>query len=403
MNKVQVIFTVLAVVCSGIAGLAQAGSPPSAKAADPERDRALALYEQHKMRDAAALLEKLVVKYPNDAVLHERLGAALVSRADTQTDPDLAKADRLRARAELLRAKALGDDSDLCRVLLAALPEDGGTAPFSDKKEVDAAMQRGEAAFAQGEYEAAIKEYSLAFQLDSKLYLAAVDIGDSYFRLKKVDLAGEWFARAIAIEPNAETAYRYWGDALLQDGQVNQARMKFIEGVVAYPYKATSWVGLRNWVTATQLPLKKIPIQIPAGPTFGPNNNTTININPASTEKPEVAAWLAYSMERVLWHNEKFAKTFPAEKAYRHSLQEEVSALSTAVTVSDEIQQSKKTTNTDPGLLMLAQFKKDGLLEAFVLLVHPDQGIAQDFLAYQKEHRDRLVEFMDKYVVPNAP
>jgi hypothetical protein len=84
-------------------------------------------------------------------------------------------------------------------------------------------------------------------------------------------------------------------------------------------------------------------------------------------------------------------------------LQEEVSALSTAVTVSDEIQQSKKTANTDNGLLMLAQFKKEGLLEAFVLLVHPDQGIAQDFLAYQKEHRNRLIEFMDKYVVPKAP
>ncbi|MEJ7616397.1 MAG: hypothetical protein WKF30_05370 [Pyrinomonadaceae bacterium] len=31
--------------------------------------------------------------------------------------------------------------------------------------------------------------------------------------------AGEWFAQAIAINQDRETAYRYWGDALMAQGK----------------------------------------------------------------------------------------------------------------------------------------------------------------------------------------
>src|SRR5215831_821967 len=173
---------------------------------DPDRVQAVQLFDQHKFPAAAALLEKVVEKYPKDVVAHERLGTALLSRADTQTDPAKRTADRLRARAELLRARELGDNSDLVKVLLAAIPEDGSETKFSDRKEVDAAMNRGEAAFANGEWERAIEEYSHAFKLDPKLYVAAVDLGDTYLRLKQMGKAGEWFAIAIQIQPNAETA-----------------------------------------------------------------------------------------------------------------------------------------------------------------------------------------------------
>jgi len=50
-----------------------------------------------------------------------------------------------------LRARELGDHSDLCKTLLASIPEDGSEDSFSDKAEVSAAMNLGEAAFAKGE------------------------------------------------------------------------------------------------------------------------------------------------------------------------------------------------------------------------------------------------------------
>jgi len=56
------------------------------------------------MPEAAALLEKVVSRNPDDVAAHEALGVAVLSRADTEGDPEKARADRLYARKELLRA-----------------------------------------------------------------------------------------------------------------------------------------------------------------------------------------------------------------------------------------------------------------------------------------------------------
>ena len=376
---------------------------------DPDRRLAFQLYESHKMSEAAALLEKVVARYPRDRGAHEALGAALLSRAATQADPSQHKADRLRARSELLRARELGDDSDLCKVLLAGIPEDGSDSPFSDRREADAAMRRGEAAFANGQWDTAIKEYSRALALDPSLYVAALDIGDSYFRLKEMDKAGEWFAKAIAIDPDQETAYRFWGDALLSQGKMKDARAKFIAGVVAYPYKggSGSWGGLHNWVAANKLRLRDISIQLPQAPSKNAKGETVITIDPATLDKKgdssAGAAWMAYSMERALWRGEKFAKEYPQEKTYRHTLKEEAAALSVVVSVYDEIQHKNKAASSDPALSLLSQFKADGLIESYVLLIKPDAEIARDYRSYQAFHRDKLIQLLDKYVVPPSP
>jgi tetratricopeptide (TPR) repeat protein len=401
----------LVFVFLSVFALAQAPATPSPSPSaadmnpnDPDRQEAIRLYHKHKLPEAAAMLEKIVEKYPKDTAAHEALGASLVSRADTQTEPEKRKADRLHARAELLRAKELGDNSDLCNVLLAGIPEDGSVSAFSDSKEVDAAMGRGEAAFAQGDWATAIKEYKSALELDPKLYLAAVNIGDTYYRLKQFDTAGEWFAKAVQLDPNREVGYRYWGDVLMADGKMKEAREKFIQGLVAFPYTKTSWVGLNGWLSHTHLAYKKIPIQLPQAPTSDAKGNSTITIDPASLGKDDGgAAWLMYSMERVLWKNEKFAKEYPQEKAYRHSLKEETSALSLVVTVYGETQHDKKAKKPDPSLIMLSQLEKEGLLEPYVLLVKADNGIAQDYFSYRDQHRDKLIQFVSNYIVPPAP
>ena len=369
---------------------------------DPVRQEGMALYKDHKMPEAAELLEKVVAKYPRDVVAHEALGVSLLSRGSTQTDPEKKKADRLRARAELLRARELGDNSDLCKVLLAEIPEDGSDTAFSENKEVEAAMARGEAAFARADWDAAIKEYSLALELDPKLYLAAVNIGDTYFRLKNWQAAGEWFSRAIKIDPDQEIAYRYWADGLMAEGKMKEAREKFIQGVVAYPYAKTSWIGLNGWLTRNHLAFKKISIQVPQGPTTNAKGETVINIDATSLGINGGEAWLMYSIERTLWKNEEFAKQFPGEKNYRHTLKEEVASLSLVVTSFTE-QSKKKLKNPDPSLVMLAQLKDEGMLEAYILLVRADNDIARDYFPYQAAHRDKLIQFVDKYIVPPAP
>jgi tetratricopeptide (TPR) repeat protein len=370
---------------------------------DAERAEAMQLFEAHKMPEAAALLEKVAARRPNDLVVAERLGVALLDRAATQTDPAKRKADRLAARASLLHAKQLGDNSDLCRVLLSGIPEDGSESPFSTKTEVQAAMQRGEALFAKGDFDGAIAQYSLALQLDPKLYLAAVYAGDMNFRQHKPDQAAQWFARAIQIDPNQETAYRYWGDTLLQQGRMKEARDKYIQGVVADPYRQTTWGGLNQWVRANGVKYNQIQMKLPQPPTTNAQGQTNITVDPNSLKDGgDGAAWLAYSMSRALWQGEKFAKEFPAEKTYRHSLKEEVDALSVAVSVFDQENKKRLQGEPDPRLVLLSKLKADGMLEPYVLLMLPDAGIAKDFPAYQAAHRDKLLAFVDQYVVPPA-
>src|ERR1700674_278298 len=241
----------MAVVLPAFAGQDATKQSSSGNPNDAERQEAIRLYHAGKMPEAAAIFEKLIQQDPKDVVAHELLGATLVSRGETQSDPEKKKADRLHARAELMRAKELGDTSDLCKTLLAIIPEDGHSFQFSQNPEADAAMQLGEATFAKGDWEGAIKAYSRAVELDPKIYSAAQFIGDCYYHLKQTGKAAEWFGKSIQIEPNNESAYRYWGDALLQAGDLQTARTKYIAGVAANPYQHASWNGIHNWVAKT--------------------------------------------------------------------------------------------------------------------------------------------------------
>jgi len=108
---------------------------------------------------------------------------------------------------------------------------------FSDKAEVDKFMHEGEVHFSQAEFDKAADSYTKALQLDPKLYSAALSLEIVISVLKQMDKAGAWFAEAIQINPDAETAYRYWGDALYNSGKVKEARMKFIEGFITDPIR----------------------------------------------------------------------------------------------------------------------------------------------------------------------
>lgn len=394
---------IVAIVLCAAAAAIRAGSPADGPGpSDPELQQGRRLYQEHKIAEAIAVLEKVVSKDPTDVAAHEALGVAIVSRATADSDPGTARADRLYARKELLRAKELGDTSDLCRILLSQIPESGETAPLSEKPEVNAFLEAGEAAFAAGDWQKAIAAYSSAWDLDHSSR-AALFLGDTYFGMKDMDRAGDWYAKAIELQPDSETAYRYWGDALMAQGKMKEARAKYIEGIAADPYQAASVAGLRKWLTRNNLAFKKIPIVLPQGPSVDKNGKTTINVDASMLEKSDIAAaWLAYSATRTVWQQEQFLKTFPQEKSYRHSLAEEVAALDSVVRVYHELM-ADKSRKQDAALDLLAKLMDEGLLEPFILLTHADAGIVKDYSAYRQAHRDKLVAFLDQYLVPPAP
>jgi hypothetical protein len=381
---------------------ALAQAPPADDTA--MRDRALLLCQQRNYTEALPLLEKLATTHPADFVILELLGGALTGTAASTTDPAVRKQTFLRARSIFLHAKELGDKSDYLTTELEQLPENGEVTPFSTRKEVDEVMRQGEAAFGKSDYPAAIAAYQHALQLDPKTYHAALFIGDVYFNMNQMDKAGDWFAKAIAIEPDIETAHRYWGDALLKDGKMAEAKAKFIDAVVCEPYQRTTWDSLRVWARASRATLSPPQIDLPSvANDEGEHINITIGAD-SLVKKDGSEAWLVYTFARVSWHGERFNKEFPNEKTYRHSLREEVDALDTAAAgLEGNFPDPDKRKNLQPQLLTLMELHEKGMIEPFVLLSKPDSGIVQDYVAYRAEHRDKLREYISEWVIKPEP
>lgn len=366
------------------------------------RDKAFLLWEQGNQVAALPLLEKLAIARPTDGDVLERLAGALAGLARGISDPEERKQTVLRARSIFLRAKELGHESDYVQVMLQLLPEDGELTPLSARKEVDEALHEGEAAFGRADFAAALRAYERAFLLDPTSYEAALFAGDVYFNMNQMVKAGEWFSKAIAIDRNRETAYRYWGDGLMKEGKMEEARSRYIEAIVAEPYNRAPWLSLLRWARMMKATLAHPKIEPPSSVTRE-GGEVTVDIDlSALGGDGEGAHWLIYPMTRALWRREKFKKEFPDEQEYRHTLREEVEALRDVVSVARRIEeQSGKAPDADTAAL--AKLQDEGLLEAFVLLSRADEGIANDYPAYRATHRERLVRYLAEWVIQPGP
>jgi tetratricopeptide (TPR) repeat protein len=260
----------------------------------------------------------------------------------------------------------------------------------------------------------AIAAYQRALQLDPKLYFAALFTGDMYFKkgvqerdpaTKKaqMDKAGEWFARAIAIEPNIETAHRYWGDALMAIDKMTDARDKFINAIIAEPYNRGSYVGLVQWADKNGVSLShpKIDQPAPSMKASTDKDQTTITMDSKALDPKQGPAyyWSFYDLTRSTYPTASFAKDHPGEKAYRHSLKEEATALKIVAEVATRDLKEGKIRSLDSSLANLVKLHEAGLIEAYVLFARPDQGIAQDFPAYRQTNRDLLRRYWAEVVV----
>jgi hypothetical protein len=153
---------------------------------------------------------------------------------------------------------------------------------------------------------------------------------------------------------------------------------------------------MKQWADATNSLLASPPIALPARATVDAKGNTNITVD-QSSPGAVMGATMMYSMNSALWVSEKFKKTYPTEKQYRHSMAEEVDSIHGALTVLKE--QKVSPDKMDATWRTLLDIEKDGMLECWILLDHADQGIAQDYVAYRAEHRDLLHAYIAKYDV----
>jgi tetratricopeptide (TPR) repeat protein len=284
--------------------------------------------------------------------------------------------------------------------LIQSMAPDGSEgAAFSANAEADKLMHEAEALFSQGKFDDALKNYQAALKLDPKLYMAALFSGDVYKERGDFQQAEVWYQKAIEIDPNRETAYRYSATPLMKQGKYDQARDRYVEAYITEPYSKFSVAGLTLWAQATQTRLAHPAIDIPTDIKFDEKGDAQINLDfgaLASGKDDGGFAWIGYGAARSTWRKEKFAKTFPQAKVYRHSLAEEVDALRMVLAAATS---DKKTKTLSPSLARLKKLDEEGLLEAYILLARPDQGIAEDHAAYLRQNRDKLRRYVIEYVV----
>jgi tetratricopeptide (TPR) repeat protein len=361
----------------------------------------MALFSEGKRLEALPLLEDLAQKNPQDSDVLVALAASLVEHAATLADSSAAAKERFRARDLLQRAWGLGITSPLAenlRQLLEELPT-SGAIKFSDNPAVEQAMNAGEAAFARRDFDEALKDYSKALDLEPSNYSAALFTGNTYDKQNNFPKASEWYERAILLDPNIETAYRYYADMLAKQGYMARARSMLIHGAVAEPYNKIVWREIRAWATINHTAFNIVFVAIPL-----PEKAVA---TPSKQPAELLPAWRIYYSVKEDWKKGgQFQKQFPQEPEYRHSLLEESNALAAAAQVLDKLKHDPKSAQQvaeNPSANLLLKLRDAGLLDAYVLFSLGDDEIARDYGSYRSKNRHKLECYMDNFVMPPAP
>jgi len=360
--------------------------------------KAFELTEKTNYLEALPLLEKIVVAEPNNARMHFYLGFALIARANNTKDVDQRIALSKRARAAFIRAKELNIEEPVVDALIESIPLDGSLGQtFSENIAANSLMTQAEAFFSQGKLDDALRNYQKALTLDPRLYHAALFSGDVFMSKEDFANAELWYKKAIDIDPTKETAYRYSATPLMKQGKTAEARDRYIEAFITEPYNKFAIAGLVQWGQATKTSLAHPTIDIPTNVTFDEKGEAKVNLdaNALLGNDDGSFAWISYGATRSKWHNETFVQKYPGQK-YRHSLAEEAEALRSVIALATS---DKKTKKLSSALVKLKKLNDEGLLEAYILLAKPDDGIALDHPTYLKENREKLRRYAVQYVV----
>lgn len=366
---------------------------PHANAATADdRQRALALFAAGKRLEALPLLERIEQKEPEDSEVLVALAASLVEHAATLSDPGAVVSERARAKRLLQKAFELGSTNPLqenLRQLLGELPADG-VIRFSADPAVQRVMNAGEAAFARQEFDTALHQYQQALKWEPRNYYATLFTANTLDRKGDTDKAAEWYERAAALNPDAEAAYRYYADMLAKLGDMAKARTMLIRAAVAEPYNKMVWREIRAFaiINHTAFNIVYLPVPRPAKAAGSPTGSA----------EGITAAWQAYYAVKARWAS-------GVSPAYRHSLAEESQALSAAATTLQQLVvegKGARAVSADPVAQLLLRLYAGGLIDAYVLFSLGDDGIAKDYAAYRAEHRTQLVDYLDRFVLPQV-
>lgn len=404
-RTIPLVLLVLLLCVPGLAAAASsekpAGDAGTAPAESSSPDLLIDLRHASELRksaryeEARAVYEADLRSNPDSGRLHFEIAYTLYLESYGEGTSARGKALRRQAYQLSHKAAALGFSDGVLDMLLTGIDEDGRdlslSAAYSPKPEADAAIKQAEKLYSQGHLDEALEFYQQALTVDPRAYAAVLFSGDVFFTKKDFVPAMEWFAKAVALDPNRETADRYWADALMKLGRIEEARQHYLNAVIAEPYNRLPRDMLAQHAAATHLSLNHPAVALPRVEIKMDGEKPAISYDPAGGP-----AVMAYALARVTWIQKERANYFSKDAPVRHSLPEEASALREFCQVITELAakdpaQTKAWTET---VAALQSLDRTGLLEAYVLLDRADQGIAADYPAYRAQHRAELNRYL---------
>lgn len=417
--------------CGWVLGLTLAATPLLAQDVhheanfESERVQADVIWRAGKVLDALPLYDDLCRQDPKDPLLAERHASALLTAAENSDDPTKRAELEARATREIKRAQDLGDRSQLITALanrrtpmstLIGGPL-GGTPltvgyTYAGTPQAQQLFRAAEEAFGHGQFEQALTGYKAAAEADPKFYVAVLCVGDTYYRLKNWSESNTWFAKAIAIDPDRETAYRYWADELWASGDRAGAKLRAEQAVVAEPYSSTTWGKLAQWARAMHSQLSVPRVQ---RPNWGIRDGKPVLNGSFDSETGNgLASWKLYVQKRIdlgakvagnqwIVAGATAANGQQTPNGYVHSLSEEMAALHAML---DDVRMKLKDGRVteeklDPGLKAVLSLDDRSLLEPFVMLNFNDAGLRIGYPTYRSSHRELLVKYLNEVVIPD--
>jgi len=372
---------------------------PAAFAADPCNDTCKALVHEGQVLQAQGQNGPAYAKYKAASEAAPQASVPLSSTAVLMYTMSLAakaeQADKLRAGARDMATMAarLSSTDPLAQEVLRLL-DDGPAPPLhAPSPELAKQVQQAELMFAQRRYPEALALYQQVILADPAYSLALVYAGDCYYVQKDWVHAEALFRRATEIEAANVQAWRFLSDALAAQGKPREAETALEAGIAADPSQRPNWSKLAALRAGTSLPLQHLGLRRGSRLTRDASGKYTIGLDEwvlKTPETPDTAMRLSLAAGET---NQRNAATGQPLDAY----QVELAAWRMALKVAEELKASTGKDPSDPALLRMQVFARDGQLEPAILLLLFRQAYRPALEAWLAAHPGGVKTFIDRY------
>lgn len=385
----------VALVLASLVVAARVHAAPAATACDAACQamvrEAGVLQAQGKYEPALAKLQAAASAAPQASL---PLGAtAYVLYQAAAVNPAQAGALRDRARVQAQAALRLNGDDPLAQETLRMLDAVGPSPLHAPNPAAAKSLADGEALFTQGRYDDALARYQEAMRLDPQASAAWVAAGDCWFMRKDWAQAAALFRKATEIEPRNAQAWRFLSDALMAQGDRGGAERALESGIAADPAQLPDWSKLAQLRQQEGKPLKPLHLQRGTRVSTDADGKVKLEVDADLQKRSTVAD---NGMRLAVGVME--AKACTADTQHKRSAYDiEMEAWRGALQSIDEITAKGGEAPSDPALVQMRTFARDGQLEPAVLLLLYRESYRPALEAWVGAHPDGVRTFIERY------